>query len=77
VLLLWRQRKMVPLAIADRLRISIDTVAKILRAEGLEIPVYLTTTGPKDRQSRCRHCGQRVIDSPDEVNRGSQLMPTP
>jgi hypothetical protein len=52
---------MVPIAIADTIGTSIDTVTRIIRSEGLEIPSYLTTTGPKDRRPRCTNCRQRIV----------------
>ena len=54
---------MVPIAIADTIGVSVDTVARILHTEGCAIPAYLTTTGPKDRRPRCKHCRQRVAES--------------
>jgi hypothetical protein len=46
VLTLWL-RGMVPIAIANRLGVSVDTVAKVLRGHGLDVPAYTTVSGPK------------------------------
>jgi DNA invertase Pin-like site-specific DNA recombinase len=56
---LW-QRGLVPLAIAYKLEISVTTVSRVLREQGVEIPSYLTATGPRVKRPRCPHCGKRI-----------------
>lgn len=60
VLLLWKRDKAVPLAIADKARLSVATVARILTEEGVELPSYLTTTGRREKPPSCPHCGKPV-----------------
>jgi hypothetical protein len=54
------RRGLVPLAIADALYVRPETVARILRENGVDIPSYLTTTGPKRRPESCPHCNRRL-----------------
>jgi hypothetical protein len=59
VLRLW-QRGLVPLAIAAAVSRSVSYVSEILRDEGVEIPSYLTTSGPRPEPSRCPNCGHEL-----------------
>jgi DNA-directed RNA polymerase specialized sigma24 family protein len=53
--LLYRQRGLVPLAIADEMGISLRRVVRILEEAGEEIPGYLTTWNEPPREP-CRRC---------------------
>jgi hypothetical protein len=56
--LLLRKRGIVPLAIADELRIGLRRVVALLEEAGEEIPGYLTTWNEPPREPKpCRHCG--------------------
>ena len=50
------ERGMVPLAIASKLNLSVSYVGAVLRSEGIEIPSYLETWGPRPEPNRCPHC---------------------
>ena len=54
---LLRRQGMVPVAIADQVRRSVEWVSAVLREEGFTIPGYLDTTGGKKRDC-CPHCGK-------------------
>jgi AraC-like DNA-binding protein len=56
---LW-QRGLVPLAIADKVGVSVTTVSRVLHERGVQIPAYLTTTGPRAKRRRCPHCGRHT-----------------
>jgi hypothetical protein len=60
VLMLRQRRGMVPLAIADTVGVSVTTVSRILREHGVELPAYLTTTGPKVKRPICPHCRRPI-----------------
>ena len=51
-----RRRGMVPLAIADKLGLRVETVARLLREQGIAIPPYLTTRDGKRERTLCPHC---------------------
>jgi hypothetical protein len=57
ILNLWRIRRMVPLAIADRMDTTVERVVKVLRDAGEDVPSYLTQTGGRRRCSPCT-CGR-------------------
>lgn len=52
ILNLWRERRMVPIAIADHVGVTVERVAEVLREAGEEIPGYLTVTGGKSSARR-------------------------
>lgn len=60
VLTLWNRDKAVPLAIADKVGLSVTTVSRVLVEEGAELAPYLTTTGRREEPSACRHCGKPI-----------------
>jgi hypothetical protein len=51
-------RGLVPLAIASKLNLSVSYVSRVLRDEGIEIPNYLETQGPRPERTVCPHCGR-------------------
>lgn len=57
ILLLWG-RGLVPLAIAKRLRVSVDRIGSVVREAGFEIPSYMTSSGPRPEEDSCPHCGR-------------------
>ena len=51
-------RGLVPMAISDKLGVSDRRVAAILSDLGIEVPSYLTLSGPPRERRRCPHCGR-------------------
>lgn len=54
------ERGLVPLAIASKLRLSLSYVSSVLRSEGVGIPSFLETQGPRPENEFCPHCGRRL-----------------
>ena len=57
-ILILRKKGLVPLAIADRLGISLRRVVSVLQAAGEEIPGYLITNREPPRGVSCPECGR-------------------
>lgn len=62
---LW-QRGLVPIAISDKVGISVTGVGRILNELGFTVPSYLTLTGPRAKKPVCAHCGKRPPDGDQE-----------
>lgn len=54
------ERGLIPLAIASKLNLSLTYVTSVLRDEGIELPSYLETQGPRPEREDCPHCGRQL-----------------
>lgn len=57
-ILICRRNGLVPLAIADRLGVSLRRVIRVMHEAGEPVPYYLITSGEPAREP-CRRCGRR------------------
>ena len=58
ILTLRKRDKAVPLAIAGKVGLSVTAVSRVLTEAGVDLAPFLTTTGRREKQATCPHCGR-------------------